>query len=100
MASSSQSAMDRTESAPDAKLGEEPVAIDFEEVAVGSKEQTTTPTTSKSAEELAEEQRTWHEQRIRQRLQNEYERAGRALSAVVSRASFLPSSNGVYADWI
>jgi len=85
--------MDRTESAPDAKLGEEPVAIDFEEVAVGSKEQTTTTTatTSKSAAELAEEQRTWHEQRIRQRLQNEYERAGRALSAVVSRAGFVPA---------
>lgn len=90
MDSSRQSAMDRTESAPDAKLGEEPAVVEFDEVAVGGKEKTatSTPTTSKSVEELAEEQRTWHEQRIRQRLQNEYERAGRALSAVVRRGSF------------
>lgn len=81
---STEGVMDRTESAPDAKLGEEPVAIDVDEIAVGRKEKTTaTPSISKSAEELAEEQRTWHEQRIRQRLQNEYERAGCALSAVV-----------------
>lgn len=85
MDSSGQTTMDRTESAPDAKLGEEPAVVEVDEVAVGSKEQKTpaTATLSKSAEELAQEQRTWHEQRIRQRLQNEYERAGRALSAVV-----------------
>lgn len=84
--------MDRTASAPDAKPGEEPVAIEVDEVSVGvgksrdaeQQEQPAVKTASKSAQELADEQRTWHEQRIRQRLQNEYERAGRALSAVVS----------------
>lgn len=82
--------MDRTESAPDAKLGEEPVAIDADEVAVrvgrsrAEEEEAEKPTLKKSAQELADEQRTWHEQRIRQRLQNEYERAGRALSEMVS----------------
>lgn len=89
-----QSAMDRTESAPDAKLGEEPVAIDADEIAVGGRAsiKTSKPkstedktTATKSAQELADEQRTWHEERIRQRLQNEYERAGRALSELVSR---------------
>lgn len=87
--SKAQGAMDRTESAPDAKLGEEPVAIDADEVAVRvgrsrAEEDEEKPTPKKSAQELADEQRTWHEQRIRQRLQNEYERAGRALSEMVS----------------
>jgi hypothetical protein len=94
-------AMERTASAPDAKPGEEPVAIEVDELSIGggagagagAEEKkkskvnsiSTSPasTISKSVEELAEEQRTWHEERIRKRLQNEYERVGRALSGVV-----------------
>jgi hypothetical protein len=90
-------AMERTASAPDAKPGEEPVAIEVDELSIGGgagaeekkkskvNSMSTSPasTISKSVEELAEEQRTWHEERIRKRLQNEYERVGRALSGVV-----------------
>lgn len=61
---------------PDAKPGEEPasIVVDAEVVA------------APSSADLAEEQRKWHEDRIRRRLNREYERAGKALSEVVSWA--------------
>jgi len=59
---------------PDAKPGQEPVSITVDADLVGG------PSTA----DLAEEQRQWHEERIKRRLNREYERAGKALSEVVS----------------
>lgn len=61
---------------PDAKLGEEraTVAVDDGELLAGQ---------YKTKLELAQEQRQWNEDRIRRRLMNEYEQAGKALGEVV-----------------
>lgn len=75
--------MESTESAPDAKLGEEPVAIQVDELAYDSSSSVGSQSSSKGIDELAQEQKQWHEERIRRRLQSDYEKAGRALSAMV-----------------
>ena len=65
---------------PDAKLGEEraTVASDDGELLPAAGQ-------PKTKLELAQEQRQWNEDRIRRRLMNEYERAGKALGEVVRR---------------
>ena len=89
------SAMSATssEAAPDSRLGEEPAVVDAVELQwsgsqdasslTGSSDATTT--SKKTPLQQAQEQAAWHEDRIRRRLQNEYERAGKALSDIVSR---------------
>jgi hypothetical protein len=61
------------EAAPDSKPGEEPASITVDDGLVGG------PSTA----DLVSQQK-WAEDRIRRRLLNEYERAGRALSDMVS----------------
>lgn len=68
---------------PDAKPGQEPVSIVVDE-AVSSGGAPVASASTSAATTTAEEQRAWHEERIRRRLASEYERAGKALSEVVS----------------
>ena len=82
-----------SEAAPDSRLGEEPAVVDAVELQwSGSQDASSstgrsdaTTTSNKTPLQQAQEQAAWHEDRIRRRLQNEYERAGKALSDIVSR---------------
>jgi hypothetical protein len=75
---------------PDAKPGQEPVSIVVDEAASSGGSPVLG---SANLGNAAEDQRAWHEERIRRRLANEYERAGRALSEVVRTASH-PAQDG------